>query len=163
VILTGNGIDDLHFTSTVAASTLTLTSGVAVDSVVIGTGTVGAAVTTAINVHAALAANGLSILGNAGVNTLTGSTYADTLNGGSGNDSLIGGLGDDLLTGGAGADTFTFNQLTGIDHITDCTTASNQISLSKATFAAPGAVGTLGTTAFYAAAGATTGHIATDR
>ena len=56
-----------------------------------------------------------------------------------------------------------FNQLTGIDHITDFTTASDHVSLSKAMFTMLGAVGTLGSTAFYAAAGATTGHLATDR
>ena len=56
-----------------------------------------------------------------------------------------------------------FNQLSGIDHITDFTTASDHMSLSKVTFAALGALGTLGTTAFYAAAGATTGHLAADR
>ncbi|MEI6799094.1 MAG: calcium-binding protein [Pseudomonadota bacterium] len=89
----------------------------------------------------------------------------DTLTGGAGNDnvSLIGGAGDDLLTGGAGADTFVFNQLSGIDHITDFTTASDHVSLSKAMFTMLGAVGTLGSTAFYAAAGATTGHLGTDR
>ena len=56
-----------------------------------------------------------------------------------------------------------FNQLTGVDHVTDFTTASDHINLSKATFAALGAVGTLGSTAFYAAADATAGHLATDR
>ena len=56
-----------------------------------------------------------------------------------------------------------FNQLTGLDHITDFTTTSDRISLSKAIFTALGAVGTIGSTAFYAAADATKGHLATDR
>ncbi len=67
------------------------------------------------------------------------------------------------LSGGAGAETFLFNRLTGVDHITDFTTASDHISLSKAIFTALGAVGTIGSTAFYAAADATSGHLATDR
>ena len=151
-----NGTDERHFTSTVSGGKLTLTSGIAVESVRIGTGTVVTAVTTsttALNVDASLASNALSILGNAGVNTLTRSIYADTLNGGSSNGSLIGGAGHDIPTCGAGADTVVFKQLTGIDHI----------SLSKTMFTMLGAVGTLGSTAFYAAAGATTGHLATDR
>ena len=53
--------------------------------------------------------------------------------------------------------------MTGVDHATGSTTASDHISIAKATFTALGAVGTLGTTAFYAAAGATSGHLATDR
>ena len=53
--------------------------------------------------------------------------------------------------------------MTGVDHATGSTTASDHISLANAMFTALGAVGTLGTTAFYAAAGATSGHLATDR
>ena len=142
------GSDELLFTYN-TGSTPSLTSGIKVDTVGIGAGTgdVGTTVTTgttAMYVDASLAGNARSILGNACVNTLTGSGSADTLN---------GGAGDDILTGGAGADIFVFDQLTGIDHI----------SLSKAIFTGLGAVGSLRSTAFYAAAGATTGHLAPDR
>ena len=105
-----------------------------------------------MNLDASLAGNALSIFANAGMSNPTGSIYDDTLH---------GGAGDDFLTGGGGADTFAFNQLSGIDHNNDVTTASDQISRPKAIGTGLGAVGTLGSTAFYAAAGDTTGHLAT--
>jgi Ca2+-binding RTX toxin-like protein len=36
-------------------------------------------------------------MGNAGINTLTGSAFNDTLDGGAGNDVLIGGAGNDTF------------------------------------------------------------------
>jgi Ca2+-binding RTX toxin-like protein len=120
VITGGNGTDELRFISTVAASTLTLTSGVAVERVVIGTGTAAAAVTTAttaINVSAAALTSAVTLVGNAGINTLTGGSGGDSLDGGAGNDILVGGAGADTLTGGLGNDTFTV--ASGTDSITD--------------------------------------------
>jgi len=48
-------------------------------------------------------------------------------------------------------------------HITNFPTAIDRISPAKAIFTGLGAVGRLGSTAFYATAGATSGHLATDR
>lgn len=106
----GNGNDELRVT-TATASTLVLTSGVAVEKVVIGTGTAVAAIataTTAINVDASGAANGLALIGNAGINTLTGTGFADSIDGGAGNDILIGGFGNDTLNGNTGTDTASY-------------------------------------------------------
>ncbi len=61
-----------------------------------------------------------------GDDTLYGGTGTDTLVGHDGNDALYGGDGADTLTGGAGADTFVFlSGETGVDTVTDFTTAQN--------------------------------------
>jgi Ca2+-binding RTX toxin-like protein len=119
VITGGDGTDEVRFTTTVA-STLTLTSSVSVERVVIGTGVAAVAVasaTTAINVNAAAVSDAVTLIGNAGTNTLTGGGGHDSLDGGTGNDILIGGLGDDSLRGGLGNDTFTV--ASGTDSIAD--------------------------------------------
>jgi Ca2+-binding RTX toxin-like protein len=51
---------------------------------------------------------GLTLTGNALVQTITGAIGNDTLASGGGGDILIGGGGTDSLVGGAGADTFRF-------------------------------------------------------
>jgi Ca2+-binding RTX toxin-like protein len=60
---------------------------------------------------------GQTVIGNTGIDQLTGGAGSDTLAGGDGddilaggrgNDRLIGGKGYDVLTGGSGADTFVF-------------------------------------------------------
>jgi Ca2+-binding RTX toxin-like protein len=64
--------------------------------------------TTALNIDASALVdpfwNGLSILGNAGANTLKGTGLSDTLAGAGGNDRLEGNAGDDSLQGGDGDD-----------------------------------------------------------
>ncbi len=89
--------------------------------------------------------NGLDnlITGNSGNNLLKGLGGQDILLGEGGNDTLIGGAGDDLLTGGAGVDRFLFGSgavfntsAFGVDTITDLTSGSDQIALSKTSFAA---------------------------
>ncbi len=104
-----------------------------------------------------------SLTGGAGNDSLDGGFGNDVLYGGTGNDRLIGGGGADTISGGAGADIFVFNQLKFADHITDFTSGSDHISLSKATYKALGAVGTLDANAFYAATDATKAHDADDR
>lgn len=104
-----------------------------------------------------------TISGGAGADYLDGGFGKDTLFGGTGNDRMIGGAGADTLTGDAGSDVFVLNQLKGIDQFTDFTSGVDQIQLSTLTYAALGAAGILQSTAFYAAAGATKGHDATDR
>jgi Ca2+-binding RTX toxin-like protein len=56
----------------------------------------------AINVNAAVVANGLTNFGNNGANVLTGTGRADTLTGNGGNDTLCGGLGNDTYSGQPG-------------------------------------------------------------
>lgn len=108
--------------------------------------------------------NGFDFLtGGGGADSLNGDFGNDHLYGGDGNDRLTGGVGADTLTGGAGADVFVLNQLKGFDHITDFSSASDTIALSRAVFKGLGPVGDLTSAAFYAAAGATKGHDDDDR
>ena len=106
-----SGVDELRFTSTTAGETLKLFAGdTGIEQVVIGTGSAAVAVstgTTALSVDASLLLNALTIIGNDGINTLTGTGFADVINGGSGDDVLNGGAGNDTLDGGTGADRMT--------------------------------------------------------
>ncbi|TCS18439.1 calcium-binding protein [Caulobacter sp. BK020] len=52
--------------------------------------------------------SGAYIVGDDGVNVLTGGTLAESIVGGSGDDVIIGGGGADALYGGAGADAFKY-------------------------------------------------------
>ncbi|MDD2742793.1 MAG: cadherin-like domain-containing protein, partial [Rhodocyclaceae bacterium] len=113
----------------------------------------------------------LNLTGNTAANVLTGNAAANLLNGDLGNDSLSGGLGNDSLTGGTGIDHFLFNTTLGstnIDTLTDFVHASDKLVLDDDIFTALGVVGTttgaaLNAATFYAAAGATAVHAATDR
>ena len=114
--------------------------------------------------------NGLAnkIYGNAGSNALSGGAGDDVLQGLAGNDKLAGGDGRDVLTGGAGADAFVFDSVpataTNRDRITDFSHAEGDtIRLSKAVFAGIGHTGALRADEFYAAAGASHAHDASDR
>ncbi len=115
-----SGSDELRITTT-SSGALTLSANVnGIETVVIGTGTVGAPVTTGtatIAVNAAALTTAIGIVGNGGANSLTGGSGDDTLTGNAGNDSLAGGLGDDSLIGGLGVDTFTITS--GTDVVAD--------------------------------------------
>ena len=104
-----SGIDELRFSSITADQTLTVFAGdTGLERVLIGSGIATAAVTTgttALNIDANLAPNGLTIVGNAGVNALIGTAFADTITGNAGQDTLQAGAGNDLLDGGAGNDS----------------------------------------------------------
>ncbi|MFN7247659.1 MAG: M10 family metallopeptidase C-terminal domain-containing protein [Microcystis sp.] len=132
---TTGGIDTLDFTGTNTAVRVNL-----------GTTAVQTAVTN--NLKLTFSANNTieNIIGDSGNDRLTGNSLNNTLTGGGGNDqltgqdgndSLIGGFGDDLLTGGNGSDNFIFNSSNlGIDTISDFTSGSDKIALSKAIFTA---------------------------
>ncbi len=82
-----------------------------------------------------------TLTGNAGNNLLKGLNGNDTLSGAAGNDILVGGSGSDRLTGEEGADQFLFGSGSafkssnlGVDTLTDFTTNSDKIALSKVTF-----------------------------
>ncbi len=98
--------------------------------------------------------------GNSGANQLLGNAGDNTLNGGAGNDILDGGAGIDTLIGGAGNDVFRLKDSGDSDVIQDFVVADDTVQLSKAAFAALGAVGTIDATAF--AIGASAGD-ANDR
>jgi Ca2+-binding RTX toxin-like protein len=52
--------------------------------------------TTGLNINAAAAPNGLQIIGNSGVNSLTGTAYNDLITGNGGNDVMDGRDGSDV-------------------------------------------------------------------
>ena len=83
------------------------------------------------------------LIGNSLNNTLDGGTGNDVLTGGSGADTLIGGSGNDILTGGADSDRFLYSSGRaftssdfGSDILTDFTSGSDKLVLSKNTFTA---------------------------
>jgi Ca2+-binding RTX toxin-like protein len=98
----GAGVDELRFTNTGTAQTLTLgTSLTNVEQVVIGTGSTSIADTsgtTGNSVNASSVTYGLLMTGNAGANTLTGTAFGDQIDGGSGADRMTGGNGDDTTS-----------------------------------------------------------------
>ncbi len=108
-----------------------------------------------------------TLIGNDGDNLLTGLGGSDTLNGGAGSDTLLGGLGKDVLTGGTGRDFFVFNTAAAtanVDTITDFNGSENdKIQLGKSVYSGFTHTGALIADEFYAAAGATSAHDATDR
>jgi Ca2+-binding RTX toxin-like protein len=97
-------------------------------------------------------------------------TVGARLNGGGGNDTLIGGGGSasGVMNGGAGADQFVFTHdpaNNAAQSLEDFQSGTDKIVLDANVMNALGASGDFSSTddRFYAAAGATTGHDATDR
>lgn len=81
------------------------------EKITIGTGTAenaNATGTQSLNVNAILGSSALSISGNNGNNTITGTFFNDTILGAAGNDTLIGAGGNDKLNGGEGSDSYIF-------------------------------------------------------
>ena len=98
------------------------------------------------------------LLGEDGNDSLVGAGGSDTLDGGAGNDTLSGGT----LIGGEGADTFV---ISFEGEIADFASGVDKIQLDGSRFAGTGPSGNFasGDDRFYAAAGATSAHDATDR
>ncbi|MDZ5458368.1 Calx-beta domain-containing protein [Azohydromonas lata] len=70
--------------------------------------------------------------GNAATNLLQGNALGNTLSGGAGNDTLRGAAGADTLSGGTQADSFVFDNLAGMDSITDWSSADDSLLFSMA-------------------------------
>ena len=69
-----------------------------IEKVVLGTGAgtnADSSGTLALNIDASKAVNGVTLIGNAGVNKLVGSGLDDTIDGGAGADKMAGGAGND--------------------------------------------------------------------
>ena len=178
-----NDLDELRFSSTTANQTLTLFAGdTGIEYVCIGTGTAYSPVTTgstALSVNASAVLNGLTILGNNGINTITGTGFNDTLwgylgndvlTGGAGNDLIYGGNGNDSLTGGAGNDGFVFdvmgNTSSNKDTITDFAKTQDILWFSKSVYTAFSALNAntnILSGQFWSGAGVTTAHDTDDR
>nr|MDZ8001586.1 Calx-beta domain-containing protein [Aulosira sp. DedVER01a] len=106
------------------------------------------------NLKLTLSANNVieNIVGGSGSDHLIGNSLNNNLNGGSGNDvltgrsgadTLIGGAGNDILSGGTESDRFRYSgggaftsSNFGVDILTDFTSASDKLVLSKQTFTA---------------------------
>lgn len=108
------GVDEIRFaasSSTSSTRTLTLfAQDGGLERATIGTGSGATASTTgstALNLDASRAPNGLTITGNNGVNVLTGTAFADVIHANAGNDTVLAGAGDDRIAGGRGADALT--------------------------------------------------------
>jgi serralysin len=131
---TGNtGSDEVRFASATAGQTLTLYAGdTGIEHVVIGTGTGASAVTNAtnaLNVDASAVLNALSITGNDGANTITGTAL---------NDVIIGGGGIDHLAGGNGTDLYIINDAsehTAAEFADTGNTGSDEVRFASATAA----------------------------
>lgn len=83
------------------------------------------------------------LIGNSLNNTMNGGTGNDVLTGGGGTDTLIGGFGNDIFTGGADSDRFLYSSGQAFtsndfdsDILTDFTSGSDKLLLSKNTFTA---------------------------
>ena len=114
VIDGGNGTDTLRYTGN-ADATLTLTSNVTnIEQVEIANAAGASTGKAAININASAVTNGLTIIGNDGINVLTGTSQDDTFIGNKGNDTLRGGLGDDTyqVNAGDGRDRIVENDST---------------------------------------------------
>jgi Ca2+-binding RTX toxin-like protein len=101
------GYDLLRFAGTTAGTLVLAADDSGIEEINIATSTglvANFGGTTAINVDASALASGVIIRGNAGANTLTGTSTNDNLYGNLGNDHLIGGGENDVLDGGRGAD-----------------------------------------------------------
>jgi Ca2+-binding RTX toxin-like protein len=115
--------------------------------------------------------NGLAgndtLSGLAGDDRLQGGAGADSLVGGNGNDSLSGQAGIDRLQGGAGNDAFVFDALgsENRDIVLDFASGVDKLLMEDSVMTAIGATGNFaaGDARFWAAAGATAGHDASDR
>ncbi len=98
------------------------------------------------------------------IENVTGGSKADKLSGDSKANTFDGGFGKDILTGAGGKDKFVFSTAlatSDVDTITDFKHGQDKLALDNTIFAAIGSK--LDKTEFYAAAGATKGHDASDR
>lgn len=146
---------------------LTGFAGATADNLDVAAGFLGGATgsfdSVATSITATVSAGSGILYGDSLNDTLVGTSEADVLVGGGGADSLTGGPGADVITLGDGSDTLIFDSLTGSDTVMDYSVADDSVQLSKATFAALGAVGALLNAEFYSAVGAAAGADATDR
>ncbi|WP_375511768.1 hypothetical protein [uncultured Nostoc sp.] len=84
-----------------------------------------------------------NLQGDRGNDVLSGGIDNDNLQGGDGDDNLRGDSGNDILIGGAGSDFFVFDSNKafissdlGVDQISDFSSGTDKIRLSKKTFTA---------------------------
>ncbi len=89
------GTDEVRFASTESGTLTLYADDSGIERVVLGKGANPDADTTTLSIDASRVLNALTIVGNAGANTLIGTQYDDNLDGGGDADILNGGAGDD--------------------------------------------------------------------
>ena len=150
------GVDMLNVSSG-ATALATVYGNFAATSSTINNGT---ALINAVGHNVSLASAG----GVNGWSIANSSPTGVTLEGSNHNDIISGGTGNDTLTGGGGIDHFVFdtapNTATNHDTIIDFVHGLDFLVVSKAIFST---ITTWASNEFYAAPGAITGHISTDR
>jgi Ca2+-binding RTX toxin-like protein len=108
-----------------------------------------------------------NVIADAFSDRLTGSDVSNVLDGRGGNDTLDGSGGNDTLIGDAGSDHFVFTDAPGAAHadrIVDFVSRTDRIDLNiSAPDLGPSGDFAAGDARFFAAAGATSGHDASDR
>jgi len=93
----GLGNDTLRFSSTTPLETLVLNLNlVGVERVEIADATGDTGGLTALNLNAAAVKAGITLAGNDGANSITGSAFNDKIYGNGGSDTLSGGAGNDI-------------------------------------------------------------------
>lgn len=90
-----DGTDEVRFAAGLTSSLTLFAEDLGIDRVVLGNGNKPSEDTTALSVDASQVLNALTLIGNAGVNTLIGAHKNDYLDGGRDADKLNGGAGDD--------------------------------------------------------------------
>lgn len=175
--LTGNGGNDIFDISTGGTASYgndVIDGGVGIDWIdFLGSNAVAAVV---VDLAAGTATGGGSlvlagienVLGGGFADRISGNSAANTLYGQGGNDTLAGGTGIDTMSGGAGADSFVFAEAAGstnADRVLDFVPGTDQLLFENGVLTGLGAAGdwAAGDGRFWAAAGATSGHDATDR
>jgi len=114
------GIDEVRAALEVAGSITLSKEETGLERIVIGTGTGAAADTSgtaAISISALALTSGVTIIGNAGTNRITGTDFDDTINGGAGNDTMNGGGGDDTYYVDSAADKISERPNNGTDTV----------------------------------------------
>jgi Ca2+-binding RTX toxin-like protein len=157
----GSGLHDIaDYSEKTVGVTVTLNGASWID-VAVG----GVNEDTIANVEGIIGGRGRDVLiGDAKGNQFYGGANRDRLEGGLGADTLNGGPGNDTLSGGDGSDSFVFTSSPGksnADHITDFATGHDVIALDGEIFTELGDM--LTAAEFYAKAGATVAHDASDR
>jgi Ca2+-binding RTX toxin-like protein len=109
----------------------------------------------------------LVLVGSGAING-TGNTLANVITGNGAANRLAGGAGNDTLSGGAGRDSFDFTVAPGTrnaDRIVDFSSGVDKIRLDDAVHRGLGKIGNFASAdaRFWAAAGASRGHDASDR
>ncbi len=89
------GTDEIRFASTTVSNLILYADDLGIERIVLGNGNKPSEDTTALSVDASQVLNKLTVIGNAGINTLIGTKHDDYLDGGGDADTLNGGAGDD--------------------------------------------------------------------